>query len=93
MGGLYVDSIPQPHLGAACLQLRDNARVVALIPGDQVGALQDQPKDGCIGRELNILAGVVPVQVLLQVLVHGCGTRNLGSGPMEHGGGVAVHVR
>ena len=60
------------YLGAAGLHLRDNARVVALVAGDQVGALEHQANDGRVLGKVHVLARVVPVQVLLDVLVHGC---------------------
>mmetsp|Transcript_21009 Transcript_21009/g.46075 ORF Transcript_21009/g.46075 Transcript_21009/m.46075 type:complete len:1268 (+) Transcript_21009:731-4534(+) len=58
------------NLGTASLQLRDHTRVVALITGHQVGPLEHQTNHGGIRGKLHVLAGVVPVQVLLQVLIH-----------------------
>ena len=45
--------------------------VVALVAGDEVRALEDEADDGGILGKGHILAGVVPVEVLLEVLVHG----------------------
>mmetsp|Transcript_17534 Transcript_17534/g.48843 ORF Transcript_17534/g.48843 Transcript_17534/m.48843 type:complete len:660 (+) Transcript_17534:2749-4728(+) len=61
------------HLGTVGLQLSHNTGVVALIAGHQVAALQHQAHHGGLRGELNVLAGVIPVQVLLQVLVEGGG--------------------
>mmetsp|Transcript_5701 Transcript_5701/g.23522 ORF Transcript_5701/g.23522 Transcript_5701/m.23522 type:complete len:1185 (+) Transcript_5701:1625-5179(+) len=59
------------HLGAAGLELHHHARVVALIAGDKVRALEDEADNGGVLGEGHVLAGVVPVEVLLEVLVHG----------------------
>ena len=58
------------HLGAARLELHDHAGVVALVAGDEVRALQHEAHDGRVLGERDVLAGVVPVEVLLEVLVH-----------------------
>ena len=75
MHGLQHCSGPQrggAHLGAARLHLRHHARVVALIAGDQVRALQHQAHDRRILWQPQVRACVIPVQVLLHVVVHGC---------------------
>ena len=45
---------------------------MTLVAGDQVRALEHQANDGRILGEVHVLARVVPVQVLLDVLIHGC---------------------
>ena len=57
-------------LGALRLELHHHAGVVALVAGDEVGALEDEADDGRVLGEGHVLAGVVPVEVLLEVLVH-----------------------
>mmetsp|Transcript_28419 Transcript_28419/g.47713 ORF Transcript_28419/g.47713 Transcript_28419/m.47713 type:complete len:652 (+) Transcript_28419:1252-3207(+) len=63
------------NLSTLGLHLLDDSGVVALVAGDQMRALQHEPDHHCVLRELRVLARVVPVQVLLEVLVHARGRR------------------
>lgn len=58
------------HTRAARLELRDDARVVALVASHQVRTLQHEADDGRVGSELQVRARVVPVEVLFQILEH-----------------------
>mmetsp|Transcript_12457 Transcript_12457/g.34666 ORF Transcript_12457/g.34666 Transcript_12457/m.34666 type:complete len:540 (-) Transcript_12457:608-2227(-) len=60
-------------LGAPGLQVHDGGGVVRLVPGDQVSPLQDQADDRGVLLELHVPPRVVPVEVLLEILVHGGG--------------------
>ena len=62
---------PVAHLGATGLHVGDDATVVPLVAGDQVLALQHQAYHRRVRLELHVRAGVIPVEVFLQVLVHG----------------------
>mmetsp|Transcript_11005 Transcript_11005/g.26903 ORF Transcript_11005/g.26903 Transcript_11005/m.26903 type:complete len:312 (+) Transcript_11005:2848-3783(+) len=58
-------------LGAAGLELHHHASVVSIVASDQVRALKHHANHGRVLGKLHVLAGVVPVQVLLEVRVHG----------------------
>mmetsp|Transcript_27247 Transcript_27247/g.59503 ORF Transcript_27247/g.59503 Transcript_27247/m.59503 type:complete len:1448 (-) Transcript_27247:88-4431(-) len=63
------------NLGTLGLHLLHHSGVVTLVTGHQVGALQHEADHDGVRRELLVLAGVIPVEVLLEVLVHGRGSR------------------
>mmetsp|Transcript_3229 Transcript_3229/g.10853 ORF Transcript_3229/g.10853 Transcript_3229/m.10853 type:complete len:521 (+) Transcript_3229:2840-4402(+) len=61
-----------------------HTRVVAFVAGDQVRTLENETDNWGIRLELDVLTGVIPVKVLLQVLVHGRGGRVPDADIREH---------